>query len=64
MIAVNLGHYRLNADFKHGVHFTALPTVWASGFDKEAKLRIGSSTAWVTEHAGVTAGYLEFMGHA
>ena len=60
---MNLDHYRLNADFKHGVHFTALPTVWVSGFDKEAKLRIGSSTAWVTEHVGATAGYLEFMGH-
>jgi hypothetical protein len=63
VIAVNLDHYRLNADYKHGVHFTALPTAWVSGFNKEANLRIGSSTAWVTETVGATAGYLEFMGH-
>lgn len=63
VIAVNLDHYRLNADFKHGVHFTALPTAWVSGFDKAANLRIGSSTAWVTEQTGATAGYLEFTGH-
>jgi hypothetical protein len=63
VIAVNLDHYRLNADYKHGVHFTALPTAWVSGFDKSANLRIGSSTAWVTEQTGATAGYLEFMGH-
>ena len=63
VIAVNLDHYRLNADYKHGVHFTALPTAWVSGFDKSASLRIGSSTAWVTEQTGATAGYLEFMGH-
>lgn len=63
VIAVNLDHYRLNADFKHGVHFTALPTAWVSGFDKTANLRIGSSTAWVTEQTGATAGFLEFMGH-
>ncbi len=63
VIAVNLDHYRLNADFKHGVHFTALPTAWVSGFDKTASLRIGSSTAWVTEQTGATAGYLEFTGH-
>ncbi len=63
VIAVNLDHYRLNADFKHGVHFTALPTAWVSGFDKSASLRIGSSTAWVTEQTGATAGYLEFTGH-
>src|SRR5436190_491245 len=63
IIAVNLDHYRLNADYKHGVHFTALPTAWVSGFDKSASLRIGSSTAWVSETPGATAGYLEFTGH-
>ena len=40
IIAVNLDHYRLNADYKHGLHFTALPTAWVSGFDKAA-FRIG-----------------------
>lgn len=63
VIAVNLDHYRLNADFKHGVHFTALPTAWVSGFNNASTLRIGSSTAWVTETVGATAGFLEFMGH-
>jgi len=62
VIAVNLDHYRLNADYKHGVHFTALPTAWVSGFDKAATLRIGSSTAWVSEQTGATAGFLEFTG--
>ena len=62
IIAVNLDHYRLDADYKHGVHFTALPTAWVSGFDKTSSLRIGSSTAWVTETPGATAGFLEFTG--
>jgi hypothetical protein len=62
IIAVNLDHYRLNADYKHGLHFTALPTAWVSGFDKTASLRIGSSTAWVAETPGATAGFLEFQG--
>jgi hypothetical protein len=52
----------LDADYKHGVHFTALPTAWVSGFDKASSLRIGSSTAWVTETPGATAGFLEFTG--
>ena len=26
VIALNLDHYRLDADYKHGMHFTALPT--------------------------------------
>jgi hypothetical protein len=62
IIAVNLDHYRLDADYKHGVHFTALPTAWVSGFDKTSTLRIGSSTAWVTETPGASAGFLEFTG--
>jgi hypothetical protein len=33
-----------------------------SGFDKNSSLRIGSSTAWVAETPGATAGYLEFHG--
>ena len=62
IITVNLDHYRLDADYKHGVHFTALPTAWVSGFDKTSTLRIGSSAAWVTETTGATAGFLEFTG--
>ena len=62
VIAVNLDHYRLNADYKHGLHFTALPTAWVSGFPKESSLRIGSSTAWFSETPGATAGFLEFTG--
>jgi hypothetical protein len=63
IICVNLDHYRLDADYKHGLHFTALPTAWVSGFDKESELRIGSSTAWVAETPGAVAGFLEFKGH-
>lgn len=62
IIAVNLDHYRLSADYRHGLHYTALPTAWVSGFDKTATLRIGSSTAWVAESADAKAGYLEFTG--
>jgi len=62
IIAINLDHYRLNADYKHGIHFTALPTAWVSGFDKASTLQIGSSSAWVSEIPGATAGFLEFTG--
>ena len=63
IISVNLDHYRLDADYKHGLHYTALPTAWVSGFDKTSELRIGSSTAWVAETPGAVAGFLEFKGH-
>jgi hypothetical protein len=62
IVAANLDHYRLNTDYKHGMHFTALPTAFVTGFDKNSQLRIGSTTAWVTETLGATAAYLEFKG--
>jgi hypothetical protein len=62
IISTNLDHYRLDADYKHGLHFAALPTAWVTGFDKVSPLRIGSSTAWVSEIPGATAGFLEFTG--
>ena len=62
IIYVNLDHYRLDADYKHGLHYTALPTAWVSGFEKDSNLRIGSSTAWVSETPGAAAGFLEFKG--
>jgi hypothetical protein len=62
IVSANLHHYRLNTDYKHGMHFTALPTAFVTGFDKNAQLRIGSTTAWVTDTIGATANYLEFKG--
>jgi hypothetical protein len=62
LIAANLDHYRLDADYKNGLHFAALPTAWVSGFDKGTVLRIGSSEAWVSQVPGATAGFLEFSG--
>ena len=62
LVAANLDHYRLNIDYKHGMHFTALPTAFVTGFDKNSELRIGSTTAWVTDTLGATASFLEFKG--
>lgn len=59
---MNLDHYRTSADYKHGMHFTALPTAWVAGFPSETELCIGSTEAWVTDNAEARAGYLEFEG--
>lgn len=62
LVNVNLSHYRTSADLEHGRHFTALPTVWAAGFDTKSVYRIGSSIAWVAEDTTAKAQYLEFTG--
>lgn len=62
IVVANLDHFRINVEFKHGMHFTALPTAWVSGFDKTTTLKIGSRTAWVADIPGASAGFLEFKG--
>ncbi|HWI57355.1 MAG TPA: DUF4055 domain-containing protein, partial [Bacillota bacterium] len=62
ILDLNFDHYRLNADYKHGMHYMAMPTAWVSGFGKDATLRIGASTAWVSESPNASAGFLEFKG--
>lgn len=62
IVVANVDHFRVNVDFKHGLHFTALPTAWVSGFPASTELKVGSRTAWVTETLGATAGFLEFKG--
>lgn len=65
LVDVNLAHYRLDADHKHGLHFTGLPTAVISGYtpdSKSEKLYIGSTEAWVFPDAQASATYLEFNG--
>jgi hypothetical protein len=63
VMVVNLDHYRLDAEYKHGLHYTALPTLWAVGFQHEGTLNVGSASAWVSENPDARAGFLEFHGH-
>jgi len=60
--AVNLDHYRLDADYKHGLHYTALPTAWISGMESKDGLAIGSRTAWMLDNKDARVGFLEFTG--
>ena len=62
IISANLDLYRLDADYKHGLHFAALPTAWVSGFDGAGNLKIGSATAWESSSESAKAGFLEFSG--
>jgi len=61
----NIAHYKLDADLKHGLHFTGLPQPWVAGYtpDKEGdKLCIGSASAWVFPDSEAKADFLEFTG--
>ncbi len=65
LIDANIAHYQVNADYRHGLHFTGLPTPVVSGYQPENatdKLYIGSTTAWVFPDSNAKAAYLEFTG--
>lgn len=53
LIDVNLAHYRNSADLEHALHFTGLPTPYASGVspDDLPALTLGSSAGYVFEDA-------------
>jgi len=61
---VNLDYFRTKSDYKHGLHFTGLPTVIITGHGNAegTTYRIGSTVAWVFEEEGADAKYLEFQG--
>ena len=51
LIDVNLAHFRNSADMEHALHFTGLPTPYASGVDPSSltALTLGSSAGYVFE---------------
>ncbi len=60
----NMSWYRLDADYKHGLHYVALPTPCLIGVDpedKHAPTSIGSTKLWFLPD-GADAKYLEFSG--
>lgn len=60
----NLHHYQQDADYKHGLHYVALPTPWIAGMSKDdagAPKSIGPTTLWFLDE-GCTCGMLEFTG--
>lgn len=64
LVDVNLSHYRTNADYEHGCHFTGLPTGWISGHTLEQgdKIFLGSQSMLVFPNPDTKVGFLEFSG--
>jgi hypothetical protein len=64
LVELNLAHYRMTADYAHGLHYIALPTAVITGVDNgsNTSYRIGPSEAWVFTDPNAKASYLEFTG--
>lgn len=65
LIDANIAHYQVNADYRHGLHFTGLPTLFLAGVQQEegnAPFYIGSSAAITSPHPDAKGAYIEFTG--
>ena len=64
LVDANIAHYQVNADYRHGLHFTALPTLFLAGLQaKEGEtFHIGSGTAVVASDPNAKGEYIEFTG--
>lgn len=65
LVDKNVAHYQVNSDYRHGLHFTGLPTPVVSGYTPEKdgeKFYIGSQSAWVFPDPNAKADFLEFTG--
>lgn len=70
MVDVNLGHYRLSADYETGCHFTGLPMLYVFGLQGNLKpdgttqpIYVGSDEALISSNPDTQAGYVEFTGN-
>lgn len=60
---INLSHYKAYADYRHGLHFTGLPTPVIKGAEEpDGGIYIGSTRAMVFPQPEADAFFLEFEG--
>lgn len=60
----NIAHYKIDADYKHGLHMISLPTPYRTGLDPESAKKldtVGPTVIWDLPE-GSTCGYMEFTG--
>jgi hypothetical protein len=64
LVYANIAHYQINSDYRHGLHFTALPTLFVAGvqFDQGQSFHIGSTAAVVAPDPQAKAQFIEFTG--
>lgn len=60
----NVAVYQINADWRHGLHWTGLPTLFLAGLDQDPdkKYYIGSAAAITASHPDAKASFIEFTG--
>lgn len=64
LVDKNIAHYQVNSDYRHGAHYTALPTLFLAGLedDDAEPIYIGSSKAITSRHPEARGEFIEYKG--
>lgn len=69
LINANVAVYQLNSDYRHGLHFTGIPTLFLAGVTapdgpdgKPGKIYVGGSAAITSSDPNAKASFVEFTG--
>lgn len=64
LVDKNVAHYQINADYRHGLHFTGLPTLFLAGvhMNEGEKFYIGSQAAITSPDPNAKGMFIEFGG--
>ena len=65
LVDANIAHYQVNADYRHGLHFTGLPTLFLAGVVQEvnaAPFYIGGQAAITSQHPDAKGMFIEYTG--
>lgn len=64
LVDANIAHYQVNSDYRHGLHFTGLPTLFLAGVTLDAgqNIYIGGTGAITSPDPQAKGNYIEFSG--
>jgi hypothetical protein len=63
LVDANVAHYQLNSDYRHGLHFTAMPTLFLAGVtDDDTPFYIGGQAAITSQHPDAKGMFIEYTG--
>lgn len=62
LIDANIAHYQVNSDYRHGLHFTGLPTLFLAGIQQDEPIYIGGQAAVLALDPNARGEFIEFKG--
>jgi hypothetical protein len=65
LVDANIAHYQVNSDYRHGLHFTGLPTLFLTGVtmeDDSKPFYIGGQAAITSPHPDAKGMFIEYTG--